>query len=652
MPGPAHDMDAGFWGNLERRVRTEWLLVTAALVVLTLAMVFFSTPLGLTRLDHAFYDKMLAATAQAADDHDIVIVAIDDDSIDQIGYWPWRRALHANLLDRLQQAKVVGLDFILSDVNPAYPQDDQFLAQAIARHGSVVLAQIIDAQKRGAINPLGPLEQAAAALGYINIYPDDDGVIRSLTLHQHLEDGRPVSHFIAAMLSVAGDQASLRRIQGKFAPLRIPYAGSPGHFTIYPYIQVLNGNVPASAFDGKHVLVGSWGSGLGDAFPTPLTRQGEAMAGVEILANGLYSTLHDHWIRMPPAWLGALLACLPVLLACAALRRLSPRKSLLAIFIALLLIFAGSWLLLRHAQAWVPITASIIGVVLAYPVWSWRSQEASLQHIDRELLALHAERQGLDGPGAEHAATHSDGSLSARVTQLHSAIAQLRLAHQRRDETLRFLSHDMRSPQNSILALTQLQQQPATTLPDAELLRRIDTYAEKTLGLVDSFVQLARAEATPLSRQRLDLADLLAQCCDEFWVQARQRNIAIRFHEPPGQAWIWGDRPLLERACCNLLDNALKYSADHTEVVCSIVSDKNAWLLSIQDHGRGISPDQQAQLFKPFTRFQEDTPRNPSGTGLGLAFVMTVIRRHGGTISVHSQQGAGSIFRISLPAAA
>src|SRR5690606_8634594 len=130
-------MDAGFWGSLERRVRTEWLLVSFALILLTLGMAVFSAPLGLTRLDHAFYDKMLAAAARTTDNEDIVIIAIDDSSIDALGYWPWRRALHAQLLGKLQQARVTGLDFLLSDLNPAYPQDDGVLAQAIAEHGRV-----------------------------------------------------------------------------------------------------------------------------------------------------------------------------------------------------------------------------------------------------------------------------------------------------------------------------------------------------------------------------------------------------------------------------------------------------------------------------------------------------------------------------------
>ncbi|AEC21446.1 two-component sensor protein [Pusillimonas sp. T7-7] len=648
MRQAARNMDAGFWGSLEKRVRTEWLLVSFVLILLTLCMAVFGTPLGLTRLDHAFYDKMLAASTRATDNEDIVIIAIDDSSIDALGYWPWRRALHAELLGKLQQARVTGLDFLLSDPNPAYPQDDNVLAQAIARHGRVVLPQVIDARHE-IINPLEPLAQASASLGYINIYPDEDGVIRSLNLFQNLGPGQQARHFITAMLAVAGDQDKLPRLQERPGSLLIPYAGSPGHFTIYPYAQVLNGNVPPSTFDGKYVLVGSWGSGLGDAFPTPLTRQGEPMAGVEILANGLYSALHNNWIQQPPLWLSALLACLPVLLACVTLRRLSPRKSFLATLATLFLIFACSWLLLRYAQVWVPVTASIIGVALVYPVWSWRSQEAALQHIDRELHALHAERQGLNGESTKQSETVADGSLSTRVILLHSAIAQLRLAHQKRDETLRFLSHDMRAPQNSILALTQLQQNPTNALPEPELLRRVDMYANRTLGLVDGFIHLARAEAAALAPRRLDLVELIAQCCDEFWVQAQQKNIDIRFDEPTDPAWIVGDLALLGRVFGNLLDNAIKYSPAGTKAVCKVFHEPGAWVVTIQDHGRGISAAQQRALFTPFTRFQENMPQNPSGVGLGLAFVSTVIRRHGGALSVQSQESKGSTFRISLP---
>ncbi len=646
MTPTSHEPGADFWGNLDRRIQAEWLLVTLALLSLTFALAWYGAPLGLARLDHAFYDKTLAASVRGVHDDRIVIVAIDDGSIEKLGYWPWRRALHARLLDRLRHARVVGLDIVFSDLNPSYPDDDDLLARAIARHGRVVLPLVVDGPRKTAAPPLPPLSRAAAAKGYINVYPDEDGVIRSLTLRQALADGTPVDHFVPAMLAVAGQPVEY----GKRAGDRrlIPYAGAPGHFRLYPYSEVLSGAIPEEVFRDKHVIVGSWASGLGDAFPTPLSHDGEAMSGVEILANGLQAAMNDSWIAEPARWQAAILACLPVLLACAALRRLSPSKAFLASLAVLLLIFTGSWLALRFGQLWVPFTASLVGVALAYPVWGWRSQEAALQHIDRELNALNQERRRLDG-GLPARSKRYGRTLSARISLLHDTVAQLRRARSNREETLRFLSHDMRAPQNSILALTELQSHPDSALPQDELLRRINSCAHKTLILVDGFVQLARAEAASMRRHPVNLVELVTQSCESYWASARNKNISIEFHDTPDEAWTRGDGVLLQRAWDNLLDNALKYSPPDTAIHCGIRAKGASWELSIRDHGRGMTDAQRQALFRPFIRFDEDSAGNPAGAGLGLAFVKTVIERHEGAIAVAAAAGGGTLFTVTLP---
>lgn len=642
MPQTSREAGVDFWGNLDRRIQAEWLLVTTALMCLTFALAWYSAPLGLARLDHAFYDKTLAASIQGEHDDRIVIVAIDDGSIEKVGYWPWRRAIHAQLLDRLRHARVVGLDIVFSDLNPSYPDDDLRLAQAIERHGRVVLPLVVNGLKTVAAPPLPLLSSAASAKGYINIYPDEDGTIRSLTLRDTLADGTPVDHFVASMLAAGGQGAP------EAGKRLIPYAGAPGHFQLYPYSEVLSGAISVEAFRDKYVIVGSWASGLGDAFPTPLSRDGEAMSGVEILANGLQAAMNDSWIAQPPRWQAAILACLPVLLACAALRRLSPSKAFLASVAVLLLIFAGSWFALRFGQLWVPFTASLIGVALAYPVWGWRSQEAALKHIDQELHALNQEQKRLDGSFPERSRRYGH-TLSARISLLHETIGQLRHARSNRERTLHFLSHDMRAPQNSILALTELQSHPDSALPQDELLQRINSCAHKTLTLVDGFVQLARAEASSISRHPVNLVDLVIQGCESYWASAKSKNISIEFDDAPDEAWSHGDGMLLQRAWDNLLDNAVKYSPPDTVIRCHIAERAASWELGIRDEGRGMTAAQRQALFRPFVRFDEDDTDHPAGAGLGLAFVKTVIERHGGTIGVDSAPGGGTVFTIALP---
>lgn len=645
MAGPAASLDSAqaLHSGLKRRVQAEWLLVTGAMLVLTAMLSWFSAPLGLVRLDHAFYDKTLRAASQVVADDDIVIIAIDDGSIAQLGYWPWRRAVHAQLLARLQSARAVGLDLVLADINPAYPEDDARLAAAIEQHGRVVLPLVIDTDDGGALRPVPVLESAVAATGLINIRPDGDGVVREVTLEQTLASGQAADHFALAMMKLAGGRTAS---PGK-EPRRIPYSGGAGSFTIYPYAQVLNGQVPAKAFQGKYVLVGSWGSGLGDAFPTPLSRSGETMSGVEILANILNSALHDRWISQPVPWMVALLSCLPVLLGCLALDRFSPRRSFLALLALLCLVFLVNGLLLRYGQLWIPPTAALIGVILAYPAWTWRSQEAALQYIDHELVAMNTEREELGHIMANDSSAIAGQTLPARIVQLHTAVDQLRRARQRREETLRFLSHDMRAPQNALLALTQLQRAKASALPQDELLQRIDGHVLKTLGLVDGLVQLARAEAAAIHPRPVDLVALALQGCDDFWTQGHARGISILLTDHPEFAWTAGDADLLARAWCNLLDNAIKYSPDHTAITCRIAQEDGMWVMSVSDQGLGIEHAQLAQLFQPFVRLPGG--ERQGGAGLGLAFVKTVVDRHGGTVAVSGRPTGGTTFSLRFP---
>lgn len=639
---------SSFWSSLEKRVHAEWLIITLFSLPLTLLLGFYSEQTSIARLDHTFYDGVLRAAPAIDVGNDIVIVAIDDSSIEQLGHWPWRRERHAQLLEHLSEARQVGFDIVFSQPNADFPEDDTLLADAIARHGRVVLPGIIVKDPVGGLTlqkPLPALADAAAGLGYINVYPQSDGTVRSLTLRSELASGQVVEHFTLPMLAADAPNA------GPPGEERlIPYAGPAGHFPFYPYAAVLRGEIPAEFFRDRLVLIGAWGSGLGDTFPTSMTYRGEAMSGVEILANGLRALEHQNWIRPVPAFSSALLACLPVLLACLVLQRFSPRLS----FLATLAIIAGwagvSALLLAAFGIWQPITASLIGVALAFPLWSWRSQEAALQHIDRELLDLQLATAWETAQPDDGAPVSYDRSLPTRVRLLHQAIARFRHAQNKREETLRFLSHDMRAPQNAILAMIEMQRREPDLRNEQELLARIERRATDTLELMDGFVQLERAEVVALGLHPIELNDLLQEACDACWELAHRRYIVLQTENRQDHAWVAGDRKLLGRVLRNLIDNAIKYSPNHTHVRCQVSRVGDRWNVSIEDQGRGIPSGQLERIFEPFTRVASDTPGNASGAGLGLAFARTTLLRHGGTITAHSQEGRGSTFVISLPA--
>ncbi len=645
---PSHpDSDTTFWSSLEKRVHAEWLAITFLTVLTTLLVGLYSEQTGIARLDDTFYDGVLRAWPNDPGDNDIVIIAIDDGSIDALGRWPWHRSVHAELLGRLSEARRVGFDIVFSEPNPDNPEGDHAFAQAVTQHGRVVLPTFIMHQPgapQGLHMPLPVLANAAAGLGYINIYPDSDGTVRSLTLQRTLSDNRSVQHFVVAMHGQS--EKSIRPDDS----LRIPFRAPAGHFPFYSYASVLRGDVPSDHFRDRLVLVGAWSSGLGDTYPTPMTTDGQTMSGVEIMANGMLALKHDTWIRTLPAWASALLNALPVLLTCLAVRRFSPRHSFLATLSIISLWALLAVVLLISTHVWLPVTSGLIGIALAFPLWSWRSQEASLQHIDRELQHLRRAIPGNAGVIGDAMPITVDRSLPARVRLLHQAIARFRHAQQKREETLRFLSHDARAPQNAILALIEMQRREPESRDTQALLSRIEQRAADTLALMDGFVQLERAECLPLNKRLLDLGGLLQEACDAGWEVSRRRSISVMPNVPSEPAWVEGDHQLLGRALRNLLDNAVKYSPEHTTVHCRLARKGATWEIAIQDQGPGIPEHQLGRIFEPFARVTAEMPAETSGAGLGLAFVRITIERHGGTITASSIQGRGSTFTIALPA--
>jgi signal transduction histidine kinase len=222
-------------------------------------------------------------------------------------------------------------------------------------------------------------------------------------------------------------------------------------------------------------------------------------------------------------------------------------------------------------------------------------------------------------------------------------ITAIRLAMRQREGALQLLTHDMRSPQASILALLDRKDGD-----DPSRSARIAGYARRTLKLADDFVHYARAESGQHSRELLDFAAILTEAADDQWALAQASNIRIEAPETDEEYLVRGDRSLLTRMLCNLIGNAIKYSGGGTVVRCTLARDGERLRCRIVDQGHGIAPEDVDAIFQPFRRSRGT---QEPGAGLGLAFVRTVIQRHGGTIGVESHPGKGTVFTLQLPLA-
>lgn len=228
-------------------------------------------------------------------------------------------------------------------------------------------------------------------------------------------------------------------------------------------------------------------------------------------------------------------------------------------------------------------------------------------------------------------------------------LTEMREAERQRDEALRFLTHDLRDPQSSILTLLELHRRGSRGIPPEELLQRIERHAQRALHLTDSYVQAARAESKDYQFASWDLAGLLDEAVDDAWAMAREREVEILVPRRPRSAGCVADRELVLRAIGNLLSNAVKFSPKGGSVRCTLAARSGTWMISIQDEGPGIEAAQQAQLFQPYSRLHQGSHPQVKGVGLGLTFVSTVAKRHGGSVELQSEPGRGCTFRLLLP---
>lgn len=279
--------------------------LAAFFTVLTISFVFLLYQQSFHTIDVKLHDFWLQDERET--DYRVAILAIDDESLHDIGQWPWPRDVHAQLVNELADfAAVIGFDitFPLASDNP---KDDEAFIDAVQNAGNVVLARygMFDKfSQRGMIegtelsDPFSPLKEAALALGHLNTFPDEDGVVRR-SLYRFNFEGKEINSFSYVIAKhyaqkmeepLQFDESALNDIQ----QFHIDYAGGPEQFEIIPYTMVLNGEVPAEYFEDRIVLIGPYTVGIKDDFLTPLDKK-QSMYGVEIHANIIQNLLEGNF---------------------------------------------------------------------------------------------------------------------------------------------------------------------------------------------------------------------------------------------------------------------------------------------------------------------------------------------------------------------
>lgn len=229
-----------------------------------------------------------------------------------------------------------------------------------------------------------------------------------------------------------------------------------------------------------------------------------------------------------------------------------------------------------------------------------------------------------------------------------SDISRLREQQRQHRDAINFISHDMRSPLVSQMALLDQLRTRSDPVP-AEALDQAVRLARRSYQLAEEFVQLARAEQ--LTEDRFYDCELLAiaeNAVDSVDGQAQLRNTQIDV-EGEEAIWLKGNAELLERAIINLLTNAIQYGPDNARVTVLVRQEEESAMVTVSDQGPGIAWEEQPFIFERFHRQMDSEMHGPRGAGLGLTFVRTVADRHRGQVTLSSVPGEGTSFRLILP---
>ncbi|UWN50396.1 Sensor-like histidine kinase senX3 [Alcanivorax sp. ALC70] len=230
-------------------------------------------------------------------------------------------------------------------------------------------------------------------------------------------------------------------------------------------------------------------------------------------------------------------------------------------------------------------------------------------------------------------------------------ISDVKQAMRTRTEMLDFLSHDLRSPMVSVLALIGKMRHGEDGERLREFLDNVEHYAQRNLNIAEQFLQLARVESEEAVEMiEQDMLDVVESAVDQVQIQAQSRDIGLRFeYNEDEDVWVRGNNELLERLVVNLLTNAVKYSHESGTVDVRLFAAEDRVVCQVRDQGVGIPEAFQERLFERFSRASSSGGARTRGAGLGLRFVKVVTERHGGDITVQSEPGEGSCFTLSLP---
>ncbi|PTQ55595.1 MAG: Phosphate regulon sensor protein PhoR (SphS) [Candidatus Carbobacillus altaicus] len=291
--------------------------------------------------------------------------------------------------------------------------------------------------------------------------------------------------------------------------------------------------------------------------------------------------------------------------------------------------------------------ATFFGAVGAY-VLSARALDP-VRKLSEAVRKMHVgtldERLPVEGPPDE---------VRVLAESFNDLLAHLERSFRQQGDFVAAAAHELRTP---LTTLRTLLDNLATELKrdqngNEATWKGLDRAVERLQETIEGLLVLARGEGN-LEREAVSLAAVLFDVVEELSPLAEAHGVSLTIDIDDAaetEAFVVGDRRLIERAVANLIDNAVRYNRPDGRVWIRLLSDSGTfWTIRVEDTGLGIPKEAQERIFERFYRLDDSRSRKSGGVGLGLAIVRHVAELHGGTVEVESTPGKGSVFTLRFP---
>lgn len=606
-----------------RKQRSQ-LYYSSLRIALACAMGVFIGQLKLDSWEAGFYDLRMRILPKATPSGNIELIVTTSETIEGLKGLPTAYD-HTKLLQALEKAKPLSILYTqtFDDLQGSFEEKLALAAETKKFKNLFVIAQEQEMKgEEGKLKLKAPLDSIELFSGPRTVdkvvLAQDEVTRRMITTYQERIRLHP---YIAGLVRPELTNKHAYRGVFDFFDTEQVYVQfrEAGSYPRTAFEKVLEGEFSPETFNNKVILIGDdHGGSVYDYVKTPLSKDAKSMTKLELHANMLDTLIKDNAPIQAPNWLNTLITVLTSILTVHVLFTLKPIQSLAVILVTGGVLAALSFLAFWPFGYWLKMAHPFLAIFLCYYFF-----------IPYRLII--------------------ENRRSWEYYQRNKLLSQV---EELKTNFISMMSHDLKTPIARIQGMTDIilnDSQPVSSA-QREAVDTIRHSSEDLLKFINAILNYGRIESqgVDLHLQSRDVNALLKEVIRKHEFLAKIKRIPIEAELEPLFP-IQVDPELIKQVFSNLIENAIKYSPEDSNVRISTVEKEGRVIIKVEDQGPGIPQDEVSNIFMKFFRSKNAKSSPIKGSGLGLYLAKYFTELHHGSITVESTYGKGSSFTVELP---